>query len=152
MEFSSARALIHQGKLKEADSLLAQGGFVLRLADKVFNYQCAPAACGDCPVGRVFDHVLPVELVQRLVSFLADDGLFFTEHKYGPSSPYFSYAHDVKCNENTLIEQTADLLKQALVSTFPELSRARKIEWWAHSRHHESGHQLHWDTGLNLMV
>ena len=94
----------------------------------------------------MFDKVLPTELVERLAAFLDEDGPYFVEHKYGPNSPYFSYAHDLNHSEGTLIEQTANLLKNALAPTFPELKSARKIEWWAHSRDHEKGHQIHWDT------
>jgi hypothetical protein len=132
-------ALLHAGKFREADAVLAkQGTFKLRLANDVIEYGKADLVSTlDCPVGRVFDNLLPVALVQRLTSFLDDDGPFFREHNYGPTTPYFSYAHDLANPEGTLMEQTAAMLRESLLPHFPELAKARKIEWWGHSRDHE---------------
>lgn len=67
-----ALALIYAGKYREADELLAKAGFVLRLSNEVFEYARVPARVIDCPVGRVFDNVLPAALVKRLSGFLGE--------------------------------------------------------------------------------
>lgn len=142
--------MIHSGRCREADELLQKEGFLARYSDAVFNYIDVPRTGKPvpCPVASCFDGVLPSALVDRLASFLRDDGPFFGEHNYFSGSVgYFSYAHDLAHPEGTLLEQTALLLRETLAdSGFPELRAARKIEWWAHNRSHEAGHQLHWDT------
>jgi hypothetical protein len=79
-----ALALIHQGRSKEADELLAREGvFSVRLADQVFNYAGpGPTPTLDCPVGAAFDGLLPRALVERLSYFLRDDAPFWANHDY----------------------------------------------------------------------
>jgi hypothetical protein len=79
-----ALALIHQGRSKEADELLARDGvFFVRLADQVFNYAGpGPTPTLDCPVGAAFDGLLPRALVERLNFFLRDDAPFWANHDY----------------------------------------------------------------------
>ncbi len=49
--------------------------------------------------------------------------------RYGEGSEYFSYWHDLKCPDGTLMEQAADYVRQALLPFFPALSSATKLEW-----------------------
>ena len=82
-----ALAMIHQGRSKEADELLAhEGVYRVRLSDQVFNYPSAGAAAGlpppTCPVGVAYDGLLPRALVERLSFFLRDDAPFWTSHDY----------------------------------------------------------------------
>lgn len=44
------------------------------------------------------------------------------------------------------MEQTARCVLAALLPSFPQLRDAKHVEWWAHSRAHEAGHQMHWDS------
>ncbi len=150
-----ALSMLHQGRAAEADALLASEGYQVRLADSVFNYAAAgPVEMASCPVGVVYDRVLPPALVERLSWFLRDDAPFWTDHDYysgkvqrerdlcvlltGRQSclqtGYFSYAHCLARPEKTLLEQVAAVLREALAADLPELRRARNIEWWAHNR------------------
>ena len=146
--------MIRSGDKEAADAALAKQGFKLRYSDAVF---CADAGAGrtrPCPVAAAYTGVLPESVIGALQRFLRpDEGGYFSEHDYfSGKAGYFSYAHDLKMPDGTLIEQAANLIREAMVKDFPDLRQCGYVEWWAHSRSHERGHQLHWDSdaeGLN---
>lgn len=146
--------MIYNGKQLNADNDLLTNGLQFRFSDAVYERlkvqwpmveeqkeqeeRVAPCIC--------MDGVLPSQLVKRLQWVLREGAPFWREHDYGDSCAYFSYWHDLNNPDGTLMEQVAQLVLHALTPKFPALASCTKIEWWAHSRDHERGHQLHWDS------
>jgi methyl-CpG-binding domain protein 4 len=44
------------------------------------------------------------------------------------------------------MDAVVDMVKDVASRAFPGVKRARYAEWWAHSRPHTDGHQLHFDS------
>ena len=167
--YESALLLHALGRHKEGDQQAALLGFKYRLNDLIFEggHKKSPSHNGNKRV-RVFDNLLPGQLLSDLRGAFGTESDFWEKHDY-PTDTFFSYnasiwpedraskrqrtgsnvARSTATETSTLklIQQLASCLLPAAKTVFSEpSSSATSAEWWAHSRRGCGvGHQLHFD-------
>lgn len=159
----AANATELDAKGKKARKLLYGLNYVYRLGQGVLEYplpppkSALPGSADAKPYVRALDGVLPEAALEFLSSLFAPSSDFWSSHDYNPfvSNGYFSYLQklpsggkDGAGEPKTMFEAIVLHLASVVARLFPHLSK-RKIttaEWWAHSRPHCSGHQLHFDS------
>jgi hypothetical protein len=119
---------------------------------------------------RAFDGALPLTLLARLRRVFAPDSAFWDEHGYHEEGcGFFSYAHDLTRfperfydhdgfrgpmrgvsesggKPSSLMDVVIARVRAVVSRAFPAAAEATAAEWWAHSRPHASGHQMHFDS------
>ena len=76
---------------------------------------------------------------------------FWSEHNYGsPGRGFFSYqaildTDDKNVKSKSTFEEILLHIRARAAVGFPAVANAKYAEWWAHSRPHSNGHQLHFD-------
>ena len=118
---------------------------------------------------RAFDGALPLTLLARLRRVFAPDSAFWDEHGYHEEGcGFFSYAHDLTqsperfsdgdgasmnsssdgafSKPSSLMDVVIARVRAVASRAFPAAAEATAAEWWAHSRPHASGHQMHFDS------
>lgn len=101
-----------------------------------------------CDFMQVVDAALPAPLLQHLQHVFRPGADFWREHNYGRVG-YFSYFFPMGpagSPSTTSMHQLAAHLQDLGRQYFPDLAEAQYAEFWAHSRRHSSGHQLHFDS------
>ncbi|KAJ3413729.1 hypothetical protein HDV05_007632 [Chytridiales sp. JEL 0842] len=160
--FESKNALIFLllqcARVSEAKPLLKECGYTYHLATCVLSYPFPPPRPGlmfrnDVPFLKAVDNVLHPKVLERLRHVFAPNSSFWTEHRYGPDTPYFSYLHPLSTTTTlsnkppkTALDQLITYLHRTTCTLFPLARRAKYAEWWVHSRLHPYGHQLHFDS------
>lgn len=159
-------ALIYAGngklldpKGKKITKLLAGLDYVYRLGQGVLGYPI-PAPSGPQPGSekakdyvRVVEGALPESALVFLESLFGPTSDFWSSHSYNPyvSNGYFSYLQHLQMDDKTsskMFQAIVSHLGKLATTLFPHLT-SRPIttaEWWAHSRPHTAGHQLHFDS------
>ena len=109
---------------------------------------------------RLFDGAVPAETLARLRRVFAPDSAFWEEHGYHEDGcGFFSYAHDLTESPErfssprsqdtpprSLMDAVISRVRAVAARAFPAAASATAAEWWAHSRPHASGHQMHFDS------
>ncbi|KAI9020529.1 hypothetical protein DFJ74DRAFT_131379 [Hyaloraphidium curvatum] len=109
---------------------------------------------------RVLDGILTEPMLEFLGKLFGRESDFWTSHGYNPfsSTGYFSYLEpldrlaDGAQKQSRMFSTIVSHLAKTATALFPHLfsgQGARPLttaEWWAHSRPHSSGHQLHFDS------
>ena len=108
---------------------------------------------------RLFDGAVPAETLARLRRVFAPDSAFWEEHGYHEEGcGFFSYAHDLTefperfslrtgtASPSSLMDSVIARARAVASLVFPAAASATAAEWWAHSRPHASGHQMHFDS------
>ena len=108
---------------------------------------------------RAFDGAVSPGTLARLRRVFAPDSAFWEEHGYHEEGcGFFSYAHDLTESPERFLSRSANAspsnLMEAVIArvravaslAFPAAAEATAAEWWAHSRPHASGHQMHFDS------
>lgn len=166
--------LCQLGRDEEARDLLSSLGFLYRLSREVLFYHrqknsedhkthshvitSAPSissfASAPAPASSIsksdeccaiVDQALPANMLLAMQRAFARDSCFWTEHNY-PRSGYFSYLHSLTEPASNTMDEMLRYLHSIAVNHFPHAKNARYAEWWAHSRPHGSGHQMHFDS------
>ena len=162
-----ARLLIQEGRDAQAEPLLRQYGFSHRLSSAVLcggfvlkadaswervdatreaESDGAHASARDALLA-IFNDALPPSMLEHLQQLFAVDSAFWHEHGYHkPDTGYFSYTHSLAGEPASTLDQIMRYLWGLAKTRFPAAARATRVEWWAHSRPHPSGHQLHFDS------
>ena len=122
-----------------------------------------PTPTNDVPV-RAFDGAVPPGTLARLRRVFAPDSAFWEEHGYHEDGcGFFSYAHDLTesperfssprsqdapqdAPPRSLMDLVISRVRAVAARAFPAAASATAAEWWAHSRPHASGHQMHFDS------
>ena len=118
-----------------------------------------PTPTNDVPV-RAFDGAVPPGTLARLRRVFAPDSAFWEEHGYHEDGcGFFSYAHDLTESPErfssprsqdtpprSLMDAVISRVRAVAARAFPAAASATAAEWWAHSRPHASGHQMHFDS------
>lgn len=122
-----------------------------------------PTPTSDVPV-RAFDGAVPPGTLARLRRVFAPDSAFWEEHGYHEDGcGFFSYAHDLTesperfssprsqdapqdAPPRSLMDLVISRVRAVAARAFPAAASATAAEWWAHSRPHASGHQMHFDS------
>jgi hypothetical protein len=102
---------------------------------------------------NAFDDVLPADMLQLMRGALAADASFWAENNYNsPRVGFFSFQHplpafppkagDVKNGLDAMLQH----IWQVAATAVPKVKRAKYVEWWAHTRQHCYGHQIHFDS------
>ena len=155
-----ALLLLQSGRASDAAKHLIAHKFKWRLSSEVLNYAGPPAAIAASPTTlhsdrfvQCFDGVFAAEALEELKRVYRQQSPYWEEHSYDLASNssrhagYVSYLYPLhnrraKCS----IEQIIDSIYQVARVKFPQCSSCSVAEWWVHSRHHCSGHQLHFDS------
>ena len=119
---------------------------------------------------RAFDGAVPPGTLARLRRVFAPDSAFWDEHGYHEEGcGFFSYAHDLTRfperfydhdgfrgpmrgvsesggKPSNLMDVVIARVRAVVSRAFPAAAEATAAEWWAHSRPHASGHQMHFDS------
>ena len=112
---------------------------------------------------RAFDGAVPPGTLARLRRVFAPDSAFWEEHGYHEDGcGFFSYAHDLTesperfssprsssgfaAPPRSLMDAVISRVRAVAARAFPAAASATAAEWWAHSRPHASGHQMHFDS------
>ena len=113
---------------------------------------------------RAFDGAVPPGTLARLRRVFAPDSAFWEEHGYHEDGcGFFSYAHDLTesperfssprsqdapqdAPPRSLMDLVISRVRAVAARAFPAAASATAAEWWAHSRPHASGHQMHFDS------
>ena len=109
---------------------------------------------------RAFDGAVPPGTLARLRRVFAPDSAFWEEHGYHEDGcGFFSYAHDLTespeslgtraisdAPPRSLMDAVIGNVRAVAARAFPAAASATAAEWWAHSRPHASGHQMHFDS------
>jgi hypothetical protein len=148
---SLALVLLQAGREAESAPLLKALHCRYRLSSDVLAYALpgeSEPADGPPDEAVALDGALPSSLVDFLATALSPDAEFWSAHGYSPGlSPYFSYSHALNTAGCTGAWGQALLAIHAVArSLLPRCGGATHVEWWAHSRPHGSGHQLHFDS------
>ena len=144
--------LCQAGRDEESRDLLSSGGFVVRLSAEVLRDQGMPVDSVEKDAEResilaVINCALPVEMLQHLQQTFASEAAFWKEHAYySGRTGYFSYLHPLNVEPQNSMEQAIHHLWRISQRAFPQAAEATYAEWWAHTRPHPSGHQLHFDS------
>ncbi|KAI9336622.1 hypothetical protein DFJ73DRAFT_798643 [Zopfochytrium polystomum] len=167
--------LCQEDRAADAHPHLKAGGFTVCLSRHVLAYPLSPPPCGfplrlDIPFVRAVDAALPPLALRHMRRAFAPQSVFWSEHNYGPQTPYFSYTSrldgqdpdrdgdgggpgdgggdddDRVANALTPIIRHLHAVACALFPESAALRTARVAEWWAHSRPHSHAHQLHFDS------
>ena len=145
--------LCQRGASEDASDLLEFLGYARRLSEDVLRYAEDGAALRrERPpegVARVYDDALDARALRFLSDAFAREGesRFWIEHDYyAPETGFFSYAHDLPTRRENKMDAVVDMVRDVASRAFPGVRRARYAEWWAHSRPHAHGHQLHFDS------
>ena len=108
-----------------------------------------------------FDKVLPPELFRLMADGLQLGANFWKDNLYGdPRTGFFSFQHKLPRYEETLkahqhnpitpgpsgLDQVLQHIWIVASKAMPEVKKATYVEWWAHSRQHCYGHQIHYDS------
>jgi hypothetical protein len=115
---------------------------------------------------RAYDGAVPSQTLARLQYVFAPDSSFWNEHGYheNDGGGFFSYAHDLERRGNdgskkndcrSLMDSVVRRVQAVAAHAFPAAKNATCAEWWAHSRPHTAGHQMHFDSddeGLGLTI
>jgi methyl-CpG-binding domain protein 4 len=145
-----ALSLCQRGANEDASDLLEFLGYSRRLSEEVLRY-AEEGARERAPedVARVYDDALDARALRFLGDAFARRGAstFWIAHDYyAPETGFFSYVHDVPSRRENKMDAVVDMVKDVASRAFPGVKRARYAEWWAHSRPHTDGHQLHFDS------
>ncbi|KAJ3126883.1 hypothetical protein HK098_007017 [Nowakowskiella sp. JEL0407] len=146
--------LCQQMRNDEASDILVKSGFEYRVSPNVLRYptKVEPGPWrNDIPFVSAVDNALPDELFNHMISNFNDKSLFWTQHNYSQSTPYFSYVHSLNTNltvnkPESALDRIIAYLHSIAVKLFPQAADAKYAEWWAHNRPHHHGHQLHFDS------
>jgi len=139
----------------EAKRHLASLGYKYRLSPEVVLSSGPPcsSSTAQSPFVYTFDDALPLPLLEQLQKAFDSNSPFWHEHGYGsPTTGYFSYQLPFPLPRTTkpnLLSLTIERVYQNAVLQMPSLKEAKFCEWWAHSRHHNDGHSLHYDYILS---
>jgi hypothetical protein len=162
-----ALLLCQSGRSKKAKKGLAAMGFTCRLSRQVLDYPTTEVQSDGSteedkpPPCQIIDGFLTTMEVERLQSvFESPTASYWTLHNYAvePPSPYFSYVIQLSEIDNTdkfgfignLIQKV--MMCPLLNAKFNKLQKTRYVEMWAHNRPHPSGHQMHFDSGEELVL
>lgn len=148
-----ALLLYQEGRDAEARVLLQRGGWSHRLASWVLHYPLETVFGQEdlsAPV-RVFDNALPEAALSHLREVFASGSSFWQEHEYNESLGsakvgYFSYALPLVEQAKSTLDLVIRHILTVTMPHIPELEHATHAEWWAHTRPHAFGHQLHYDS------
>jgi hypothetical protein len=129
----------------------------------------ATSSAAKLPVA-VIDCALGPAMLNLMCKALAHESIFWQENNYrSPRTGFFSFQHKlppfsdvlnsgkpseakkdgkIKCNSssNNGLELMLHHVWRCAASAVPKVRKARYVEWWAHSRQHCYGHQLHFDS------
>ena len=136
------------GRHADADAVLRALNLHHKLAPGVFVPTPSPAlesreAVPHRPV--VIDHALPGAMVDGLRLGLGRDAAFWQEHCY-PTPGFFSYRYPLEQPARLLVERAAQALLPLMRRHWPRAAAPPAVvEWWAHARTADGGHQLHFD-------
>ncbi len=95
---------------------------------------------------RMLDSSLPAPLLAALQRAFAPTSPFWSAHAYGGDRGYFSYVYPLTLKPRTVLEQAIQRLHACACAVHPVAKEATVAEWWVHSRYHNYGHQLHFDS------
>ncbi|KAJ3310091.1 hypothetical protein HDU76_003457 [Blyttiomyces sp. JEL0837] len=157
--------LCQEGRFIEAGVLLRERGFLYALSPSVLHYEKPLVKSSfnpwriDIPFVKSVENALPANALAYMIEAFSPTSRFWTDHNYGPITPYFSYVHDLtptrsKSRESkdstisswTALDEVIHWLHQIACDLCPQAREAKYAEWWAHCRVHGSGHQLHFDS------
>merc|ERR1712070_1103032 len=98
-----------------------------------------------------FETVLSSAMLKHLRTVFGANSAFWQQHGYNElegcaETGYFSYLHSLLEPRSSSLDIVAHQILEILRPHFPQLSGARFVEWWAHCRPHQCGHQLHFDS------
>ena len=108
-----------------------------------------------------FDKVLPPKFFRLMANGLRLGASFWKENLYGdPRTGFFSFQHKLPQYQETLkahqhsritpgpsgLDQVLQHIWIVASKAMPEVKKATYVEWWAHSRQHCYGHQIHYDS------
>mmetsp|Transcript_11221 Transcript_11221/g.13590 ORF Transcript_11221/g.13590 Transcript_11221/m.13590 type:complete len:333 (+) Transcript_11221:55-1053(+) len=153
-QVSEALKLCQESKDEKAAELLLKLGYKFRLAPNIVRYQLtkklpASGVKNENNCCSIYDSILLQNELRVLQEVFAPSSCFWRQHGYveGQTNEYFSYAFSLKePNGGGLMQTIGCRLIEQMSGKFPGLKDAEYIEWWAHCRPHESGHQLHFDS------
>ena len=105
---------------------------------------------------NAFDDVLPSGMLKMMQGGFGRDAKFWKENHYGdPRTGFFSFQHklppfgsldhaggSVQSGMDSFLHHIWKVSSTAV----PEVKKATYVEWWAHSRAHCYGHQIHYDS------
>jgi hypothetical protein len=169
-----ARLLLQAGKQAECADILKSLGYthtfaaalangtstsnaVLTAAAAAAAAATTAAASGSLPLA-VIDCALGPAMLNLMRKALAHDSIFWRENNYqSPRTGYFSFQHKlppfsavsnsgVSSSSGNGLELMLHHVWRCAASAIPKVKKARYVEWWAHSRQHCYGHQLHFDS------
>ena len=146
----------------EIASLLTERDFAYRLSRACLRHDHDKPSIPPARYAAAWDDVLPEHLLKRLDHTFQLGSTFWSEHDYSDGSegrnpsPYFSYVVPLasdheddgpgESREMTALDAVLRILHRHASDAFPEVIGCKYAEWWAHSRPHSSGHQLHFDS------
>ncbi|RKO93747.1 hypothetical protein BDK51DRAFT_29285 [Blyttiomyces helicus] len=147
-----------EGRVDEAADGFADLGFTMKLSQAVLRYEAPPTAPSRAPTDPIqalhvgaLDAALPPTMHAALLALFSPTSPFWTDHAYGPSTPYFSYAMSLTIPpapeaHTAGLSQIIGTLHSLATQLFPSAASATWCEWWVHCRPHPHGHQLHFDS------
>ena len=160
-------AVLHcqRREFARADHFLSLLGFGLRLSPDVLAYHTRAALerplappSSVAKLATAFDGVLDKPLLAELRHAFRPDSAFFEQHEY-PTPAFFSYNYnfggrrggagasaDREPEPVHLLGRLHTALAPLVAEHFPAVAEnATSLEWWAHARDSDAGHQLHFD-------
>lgn len=141
-----AMILCQLGRDDEAREILISLNYLYRLSRSVLCYrrdvESKESNGGHC---TVVDQTLPPKLLEAMQHAFSPKSTFWREHNY-PRSGYFSYLHSLTEPPSNSMDQLVQYLHKVAMAHFPQAKNARFAEWWAHTRPHGAGHQMHFDS------
>ena len=116
-----------------------------------------------------FNDVLPDDIFNMMTNGFKLNARFWKENNYGdPRTGFFSFQHKLpsytstlKAHENNQYQSSSSSSTTRTISgldqmlqyiwivtskAMPKVKNAKYVEWWAHSRQHCYGHQIHYDS------
>jgi hypothetical protein len=143
-------------KSVEAYRLLEELGFTFGFSNKLTTCDLAGAGRSatqkECQ-GRVYvtDNVYNDRMMAHMLDLFAPNSEFWSEHNYGsPGRGFFSYQNILdnqkqRDRPRSTFEDILLHIRSRAAVGFPAVANAKYAEWWAHTRPHSNGHQLHFD-------
>mmetsp|Transcript_4168 Transcript_4168/g.9437 ORF Transcript_4168/g.9437 Transcript_4168/m.9437 type:complete len:525 (+) Transcript_4168:27-1601(+) len=159
-----ARMLLQDGRGAEAHEILRELGYTHAYATELASLRTAkpvtakPVTAQPSPV-NAFDAALPRAMLAQMRRALARDASYWRENHYNsPRTGFFSFQHSLPpfqtATKRAATGSAAPLDLDAVLQhiwvvsaqAVPAVQKARYCEWWAHSRQHCYGHQVHFDS------
>ena len=162
-----ARLFCQQEKPNEAQQILATLGYTHSFASSLSSVSSVPRAlaskatmsgsklaAAQQAAGSVnaFDDVLPAAMLASMKTALGSSAPYWPENAYNsPRTGFFSFQHKLpafpptsaaSCGLDRMLQHVWVVAAQAV----PAVKKARYVEWWAHTRPHYTGHQIHFDS------